>query len=159
MQKGGAALTALGLIAASAAIGGSFGPTPNRPRAALWYVLLRKPGFTPPGPLIGATWGILDVLLTVSGSRLLSAPRSDSRRAALAGWALSVLGVAVHPLLFFGRRSTLCGLAAAVSMIATSATATVAAAKVDRLAAICGAPLVIWSIFAGVLSEELVRKN
>ncbi len=159
MQKGWAAMTALGLITASAAIGGSFGPAPNRPRTALWYMLLRKPGFTPPGPLIGATWGILDVLLTVSGSRLLSAPPSDGRRAALAGWALSVIGVAVHPILFFGRRSTMGGLVAAGSMIATSATAAIAAAKVDRLAAICGAPLVIWSMFAGVLSEELVRKD
>jgi tryptophan-rich sensory protein len=51
------------------------------------------------------------------------------------------------------------GLVAAGSMIATSATAAIAAAKVDRLAAICGAPLVIWSMFAGVLSEELVRKD
>jgi tryptophan-rich sensory protein len=37
--------------------------------------------------------------------------------------------------------------------------AAIAAARVDRLAAICGAPLVIWSMFAGVLSEEIVREN
>jgi hypothetical protein len=79
MQKGGAALTALGLVMASAAIGGSFGPTPDRPRTALWYLLLRKPDFTPPGPLIGATWSILDILLIVPGYRLLAAPRSERR--------------------------------------------------------------------------------
>lgn len=159
MQKSAAAFTAVGLVLATATIGGRFGPMPNRPRAALWYLLLRKPAFTPPGPLIGATWGFLDLLLMVSGYRLLVAAQSDNRQVALAGWALSVIGVAAHPFLFFGRRSTTGGLAATASMIAASAISIIASAKVDRLASLCGVPLVIWSIFAGLLSEEIVRKN
>lgn len=159
MQKRAAGLTAVGLILATAAVGGAFRPTPNHPRTALWYFLLRKPGFTPSGPLIGAAWGVLDVLLIISGYRLLIAPPSDSRRVALAAWALSAIGVAAHPFLFFGRRSTAGGLAAAGSLIASSVTSTIAASRVDGVASVCSMPLVIWSSFAGLLSEEIVRKN
>jgi benzodiazapine receptor/tryptophan-rich sensory protein len=159
MQKGVAALTSIGSVLASAAIGASFGPTPAHPRTAIWYFFLRKPGFTPPGPLIGATWGLLDILLAVSGYRLLMAPPSRGRDVALGGWLLSVIGVAAHPVLFFGRRSKAGGFSAAASMIASSATASIAASRVDRFASLCGVPLVLWSLFAGLLSEEIVRKN
>ncbi len=159
MQKAAAAFMAVGFIVASAVVGGSFGPTPGRPRTAIWYTLLRKPSFTPPGPLIGATWSVLDILLIVSGYRLLMAPPSNNRGFALTGWALSGIAVAAHPILFFGRKSKTGGLAATTSMIASSAAAVMAAAKVDRLASICGVPLVIWSVFAGLVSEEIVREN
>ena len=48
-----------------ALVGGANGP--QQPRAALWYLRLRKPGYTPPGPAVGAAWGVLAPRLAFSG--------------------------------------------------------------------------------------------
>ena len=159
MGRTSALLIALGAVGASAFVGGRTGPTPDHPRTALWYFTLRKPAVTPPGPAIGAAWMALDALLVYAGYRLMTAPRSPERKVSLVGWTVSVAGVAVHSLAFFGRRSTLGGLAVAASMAASSVATTVAAFKVDRLAAFASLPLVGWTFFAAGLNEELWRRN
>jgi translocator protein len=54
--------------------------------------------------VFGIVWTVIDSLLAFSAYRLLTAPPSRSRSAALGCLAVSVLGVAAHPWTMFGRR-------------------------------------------------------
>ena len=152
------AIAASGLaVATCAAVGTLNGP--QRPSRALWYVALRKPEATPPGPVVGATWGVLETLLAVSGHRLLREPRSSRRDAALAGWGVVLLGLAGFPYLFFRERRVGAATATAGVMLAASATAVVAARPVDRTAAALLVPVTAWLAFATALSANLWRSN
>ena len=144
-------------VGAAALAGGANGP--QRPRAALWYLRLRKPGYTPPGPAVGATWGVLEVLLAASGYRLLRAPTSRARTTALTGWALTLAGLAGFPWLFFRERRLGASTVAAGAMLGAAATSAVAARRVDGPAAGLATPVVAWLAFATALSEELLRRN
>ena len=64
------------------------------PRRCIWYARLRKPGFTPPGPVVGAAWSVLELLLAAAGYRLLQARRGPSRSMAVGTWALTLAGLA-----------------------------------------------------------------
>ena len=140
-----------------AVVGGANGP--QQPRAALWYLRLRKPGYTPPGPAVGAAWSLLEPLLAFSGYRLLRAPASPARIVALSGWALTLTGLAGFPWLFFRERRLGASTAVAGAMLAAAATAAVAARRVDGPAAGLTTPVVAWLAFATLLSEELLRRN
>jgi len=144
-------------VLSCAVVGGANGP--QQPRAAAWYLRLRKPGFTPPGPAIGATWGILEILLIISGYRLLRARSSKARAIALGGWALTLVGLAGFPWLFFRQQRLAASTLAAGAMMASAATSALAAQRVDRSAAGLTTPLIAWLTFATLLSEELLRKN
>lgn len=132
---------------------------PQRPSTAAWYARLRKPGYTPPGPLIGAAWGVLETLLAATGYRLLRAPASTARDGAVAAWALTLVGLAGYPWLFFRRRRLASSTGAAGAMLASAAGLAYAARKADPPAAAMTIPLLLWLGFATVLSEELWRRN
>lgn len=157
MKPGSAAILAVGSVAAAGLIGGHFGP--QHPRTAAWYAKLRKPAFTPPGPVIGGVWGVLEILLCVTGYRLLTRRQSLGRTAALACWSADLAGLAGFPVVFFGRKAL--GTSATVSSaLFASSTATAAvSAQVDPVAAVAATPLVLWTAFATLLSEELWRRN
>ncbi len=157
MKRSTAALTSGLAVLAAAAAGGASGP--QHPRAALWYLRLRKPGYTPPGPAVGATWGVLEVLLAIGGYRLLRASPSRARTVALGGWTATLAGLAGFPWLFFGERRLGAGAAAAGAMLAAASTSAVAACGVDRASAGLTTPVVAWLAFATLLSEELLRRN
>lgn len=132
---------------------------PQQPRAAIWYLRLRKPGFTPPGPAIGATWGILEILLVISGYRLLRRRSSARRTLALGGWTLTLAGLAGFPWVFFRERRLGASTLVAGAMLASAATTAVAAWEVDAPAAELTTPLIGWLAFATLLSGELRRRN
>jgi benzodiazapine receptor len=148
---------AIGAVATAAVIGGQFGP--QHPRAAAWYAGLRKPPYTPPGRAIGVAWGVLEILLCVTGYRLLTSRASALRSVAIACWSADLAGLAGFPAVFFGGRTP--GPSATVSSaLFASATATAATAvHVDKVAAVASTPLVLWTAFATLLSEELWRRN
>lgn len=151
-----AAVAGLAVLACAAA-GGANGP--QRPRAALWYFGLKKPGFTPPGPAVGATWGVLEGLLVAAGYRLLRAPASAPRSVAVAGWAGVLAGLAGFPWVFFRQRRLGASALAAGAMLVAGVTAAVAARRVDRPAARLMLPVVGWLAFATLLTVELRRRN
>lgn len=158
MRRATSYLVAGGAVLAAAAIGSRFGP-PRSVRTAIWYRLLRKPSFTPPGSVIGPVWGVLDVLLAVTGARLLAAPKSPARSTALAAWALNLCGLGGFSWVFFGRQRPEEGLAVTAAMVGATATQIAAASRVDRTAALAGVPLLLWLGFAGTLAEEIWRRN
>jgi tryptophan-rich sensory protein len=157
MKQGTAIAIAGAAVLAAAAIGSRSGP--QEPRAAIWYASLRKPSYTPPGPAIGAAWTLLDALLWVSGARLLRARRGTPRLVALSGWTLTLAGLAGYPWIFFRARQLGGGTAANAAMLAAAGASAVAARRIDPVASLATVPLVGWLAFAGLLSEELWRRN
>lgn len=157
MKASTAAATAIGAVAAAALIGGSFGP--QQPRSAVWYASLRKPPYTPPGPVIGAVWSVLDVLLCITGYRLLRSRPSAPRTVALACWAADLAGLAGFPATFFGGRTLGPSAAVSTALFASASATAATSVHVDPVAAAAGTPLVLWTAFATLLSEELWRRN
>jgi tryptophan-rich sensory protein len=157
MNKTTAALISIASVASAAAVGASFGP--QRPREAVWYSALRKPTYTPSGSTIGIAWGVLETLLAVTGYRLLAKPSGAARDVALASWATTLAGLAGYPATFFGGKKLAASTAVAGAMCASTAATAVTASQVDDVAAVSMAPLVLWTGFAVLLSEELWRRN
>lgn len=159
-MRQGSALVLTGVAAIGALLaGGRFNPGPEHPRTAAWYARLEKPDYTPPGPVFGIAWTVLDALMWFAGYRLLRAPSGTAKRVALGAWVASVLGIPSYPFVFFGRRRTDEGLGVTASMLASSVGLVASAAKVDRPAALAAAPLVAWVLFASLLQEEVWRRN
>ncbi len=140
-------------------VGSRWAPTPGQPRTAAWYASLRKPSFTPPGPVFGIAWTGLDALLGYSGYRLLTARATPARSWALGAWAANLLGVAGFSWVLFGRKRLDEALGVTAGMVATAAGAAVTASAVDRRAAYADVPLLGWVLFAAVLQEEVWRRN
>jgi tryptophan-rich sensory protein len=159
MQRQSAAITAGLAVITAQATGGRFGPTPSQPRTAAWYAALRKPSFTPPGPVFGLAWTALDGLLGYAGYRLLSAPPTPRRRVALLFWALNLLGVAGFSDVLFGRKRLGEATGVTAAMVLTAGATVVTARRVDERAAMATIPLAAWVVFAAVLQEEVWRRN
>lgn len=157
MNKLTAGLVSLGAVLGAGLVGAQFGP--QRPREAIWYAALRKPGYTPPGPAIGAAWGVLETLLWVTGWRLLNKPPGVARGAALTGWAATLAGLAGYPAMFFGAKKLGPSAMVATGMLTATTVTAVSARKADGIASAAMVPLVLWTAFAVLLSEEVWRKN
>jgi len=159
MRKVSAAILAGAAVTAAQLNGRRYGPTPDHPRTAAWYAALRKPSYTPPGPVFGIAWTGLDALLGYSGYRLLTARTSPRRTLALGAWSLNLLGVAGFSWVLFGRKRLDEALGVTAGMVATAAAAAATATAVDRRAAWADLPLLGWVLFASVLQEEVWRRN
>jgi len=151
-------LAGISVVAAQLS-GGAYGPTPAHPRTTAWYAALKKPSFTPPGPVFGVAWTALDALLGYSGYRLLLARPSGWRTLALGAWGMNLLGVAGFSWLLFGRKRLGEALGITAALVGTAAAEAATASRVDRKAALAIAPLVAWVAFASVLQEEVWRRN
>lgn len=156
MTAAGIATTA---VVAAQLCGKRYSPTPDHPRTAAWYATLRKPSFTPPGPVFGIAWTGLDALLGYSGYRLMIARPSAARALALGAWSLNLLGIAGFSWVLFGRKRLGEALGLTAGMVATSAGAAATATLVDRKAAMADLPLLGWVLFASLLQEEVWRRN
>ena len=159
MDKTEAALASAAAVMTAQLLGARWNPGPAHPGTAAWYAALRKPSFTPPGPVFGAAWTALDTLLAYSGYRLLTAPPSPRRSTALGAWSLNLLGVAGFSWVLFGRRRLGEALGVTAGMVVTASATAGTAALVDRRAAYAAAPLLAWVAFASVLQEEVWRRN
>jgi tryptophan-rich sensory protein len=121
--------------------------------------MLRKPPFQPPSWLFAPVWTALYGLIATSGYRVWKAPRSKERTRALALWGSQLaLNTAWSPL-FFGLRKKKLALADLVVLLGTVAAYAETTRKVDKPAAAMMGPYLAWLAFAGVLNEEIVRRN
>ena len=159
MRKKPAALVAASAVTLAQAIGSRSSPAPSHPRTAAWYAALRKPAFTPPGPVFAIAWTGLDILLGFAGYRLITAPRSPTRNTALAAWSLNLVGIAGFSWVLFGRKRLGEAFGVSAGMVLTSSATTATAALVDRKATYASLPLLAWVAFATVLQEEVWRRN
>jgi translocator protein len=159
MEKVWATIVAPAAVAAAQAAGARYNPSPTHPRTAAWYGGLNKPSFTPPGPVFGIAWTLIDSALSYGGYRLLRARPSTARTGALALWALNVLGVGGYSWVMFGRKRLDEATGVTGAMLATSVGAVALASQVDRKAAWAILPLAGWVAFAFILQEEVWRRN
>jgi tryptophan-rich sensory protein len=159
-MRSGSAFLLTGAAAVGALLVGSrVEPGPSEPSTAAWYDRLAKPEFTPPKPVFGAVWPVLDGLLWFAGYRIARASRSPARNAALAFWAASLACIPGYSLVFFGRKRPDEGLAVSAAMLGSGLGLAATARSVDRPAAGATLPLVAWLMFATVLQEEVWRRN
>lgn len=159
MKRSSALLISGSLLATAALIGRRTAPSPDHPQIAAWYATLRKAPFTPPGPVFGGAWGVLYPLLGWAGYRLLTAPTSPARSAAVGAWIANVAAIGAHPYLLFARRSLGPSTAVLTAEVGAAAGLVAAASKVDRSVAFAQVPLLLWVAFADLLNEELWRRN
>lgn len=155
MKRLAAVGVAVAAVTTAALIGGSFGP--QNPKAAVWYGSLRKPSYTSPGPVIGGIWAVLEILLCITGYRLLTSRPGRTRVLALTCWFTDLAGLAGFPATFFGSKRLGSSATVATALFASATAAT--SAHVDPIAGVAATPLVLWTAFATFLSEELWRRN
>ncbi|MET0591107.1 MAG: TspO/MBR family protein, partial [Polyangiaceae bacterium] len=137
----------------------ALGSVANRKSLGLWYKTLHKPPFQPPRWVFAPVWTALYGLIATSGYRVWKAPPSKERTRALALWGTQLaLNTAWSPL-FFGLRNKRAALVDLAALLGVVGTYTETTRKVDKPAATMMAPYIAWLAFAGVLNEEIVRRN
>ena len=147
-----------GSVLASALLSARYSPAPTNPPERRFYKRLDKPGFTPPDSAF-AIWGPLYAALVLSGLRVWNAPAGPARQRALGHW-FGIQGLnALWLWLGFGQRRLGAMTAESVVTVANAAAYVDAARRVDPPAAWLAVPYLAWIGFAGLLSEELWRRN
>jgi hypothetical protein len=63
-----------GVMAVSALIGRRYSPEPSHPDIDRWYHDLDKPSYTPPDPVFGGVWPVLQVLLASAATGSCAPP-------------------------------------------------------------------------------------
>ncbi|RMB28367.1 TspO/MBR related protein [Sphingomonas sp. PP-F2F-G114-C0414] len=147
------------VLGVSAVLGRRNAPDPSHPRIRRWYKRLDKPSFTPPDAVFGAVWPVLETGLAVGGYRLLRQPADSTRNAAVGLWLLNTGMIGAWTEIFFRKRDLDASAIASGAMIVSGAAYVATAAKVDRPAAILGAPFVAWLGFATVLAARISARN
>jgi tryptophan-rich sensory protein len=155
----GSAAAVAGALGVTAWLGMRNAPAPFHPGIRRWYKRLDKPGYTPPDPVFGAAWPILETGLAVGGYRLLREPASPARNLAVGLWLLNVGMIGGWTELFFRRKQLGPSAIASGAMIAGGAGLVAVSAKVDRTAAVTAIPYVAWLGFATLLAERIWEKN
>lgn len=144
-------------VAATAVLGSRFSPADAG--TGRWYRSLDKPPFQPPPAVFAPTWTALYATIAASGYRVWAAPDHPRRRPALALWGAQMAANAAWSPTFFGARRPEVAMGVLVAQFAATAAYAVVAAPVDRAASGLMAPYLAWTGFAGVLNEEIVRRN
>jgi translocator protein len=137
----------------------AMGRVANPKSSRVWYRTLRKPPFQPPSWVFAPTWTALYGLMAASGYRVWKKTPSKHRTRALALWGTQlVLNGAWSPL-FFGARRKRAAMADLIGLLGAVAAYTGTARKVDKSAAAMMVPYLGWLAFAGLLNEEIIRRN
>jgi tryptophan-rich sensory protein len=154
-----AAFISLGFIGAASVAAVLLPSVQNNANRFVWYRALNKPKATPPDPVFGIAWPIIESALAFAGWRLLRRPASPRRNAALALLAFNVSLIPGYNALFFTAKSVTGGLASATALVLGAWAYIATAWEEDRPAAIAGVPLSLWTGFAEYLMVEVWRKN
>lgn len=133
-------------------------PTPGT-RTFRWYRSLDKPSLTPPDPIFGIAWPIIQTGLAWGGYRLLRSPESPARTTAMALWTFNIGMIGGWSELFFGGKKLGASAIGSAVMFGTGAAFTAVAAKVDRKAAATGVPFTAWLGFATYLAVSIWKRN
>lgn len=150
-----AAIAIVPVIAASL-----LGQWATYPNLAPWYAGLVKPSFNPPNWVFAPVWTTLYILMAYSVWRILKASGSRSdRRAALILFFAQLALNALWSWLFFGLNDPLAGLLNIVPQFLLILATIVTFYRLDRVAALCLAPLAAWVAFASVLNFAIWRLN
>jgi tryptophan-rich sensory protein len=160
MSRAGALALVTGMLGVTAVLGMRNAPDPIfHPRIRRWYKRLDKPSYTPPDPVFGAVWPVLETGLAVGGYRLMRSPPSPARNLAVGLWVFNVGMIGGWAEIFFRKKELGLSAVSAGAMVATGAGLVASSARVDRTAAATAVPFVAWLAFATLLAERIWEKN
>lgn len=154
-----AALAIAAVLGAAALVARRTSPDPSHPAIRAWYDGLDKPGYKPPDPVFGAAWPVLQLLHSWGAWRLMRAPRSPERDVALGLWLADIALVSGWARAFFGERSPAGGVAVSAALVVSAAAFVERAARVDGPAAASAVPFALWSVFGGIMTEDIRERN
>jgi len=153
----------LALLGFGAAVAGTaYAASRYSPRDAgtrLWYERLDKPDFNPPNSVFPIVWTSLYALMAISAWRVWQAEASPERSKALRLWATQLAANAEWTKFFFGERRPRRALLDVIYLECLIIAYIRQANKVDKAGAACFVPYAAWVGFAGLLNEEIVRRN
>jgi tryptophan-rich sensory protein len=149
-----AALPLAAVVAASA-----LGQLATLPNLTPWYASLIKPSFNPPNWIFGPVWTTLYALMAFAAWRILRQSPSPARRFALMLFFIQLALNTAWSWMFFAAHSPLLGLINIVPQFAFVVATAIAFARLDRLAGICLAPLVLWVGYAVALNGAIYWLN
>jgi translocator protein len=130
------------------------------PNLAPWYAELVKPSFNPPAWVFAPVWTILYALMAFAVWRILRLRQAPAaRRSALSLFFIQLTLNAAWSWMFFGANSPLLGLINIAPQFLVILATVVAFHRIDRIAAWCLIPLVMWVAFASVLNFAIWRLN
>ncbi len=121
------------------------------------YPALLKPAWTPPSPVFGPVWTVLDALLGVAAWRVW---RTEGPKGlAFTFWGTAIALTALWPWAFFGFGKLGVALGVCAALLLTLAATVPAFARRDRLAAWMIVPAVVWVGVATALNLAILRLN
>lgn len=151
------AVFSLGAVAATSIVG----QIATFPNIVPWYAGLVKPSFNPPNWVFAPVWTTLYALMAFALWRILreaSAAGSRRRSAVILFLVLLVLNAA-WSWMFFWAHSPLLGLLNVLPQLVVAVATATRFAQIDRIAALCLLPLIVWVAFAGVLNTAIWMLN
>lgn len=125
----------------------------------IWYRLLEKPLFQPPGVVFGIVWTILYALMGVALAMVWDARGARGRGGALALFAVQLLLNLAWAPLFFRYHEIGASLALTGAIFVAALLTTIRFASIRRLAAWLMAPYLLWLIFAAALNLQIWQLN
>lgn len=151
-------LGALALVSVAAA--SAIGQLATYPNLVPWYANLTKPWFTPPNWVFAPVWTSLYALMAFALWRLTRLPeRSEGRRLAIALFFLQLVLNVTWSWMFFGLNSTMLGACNIILQLCVVLASVVAFSRIDKIAAWCFVPLVLWVSFAAILNVAVWNLN
>jgi benzodiazapine receptor len=153
-----AGLLVLALISVAAA--SVIGQLATFPNLTSWYAGLVKPTFNPPNWVFAPVWTTLYVLMAFTLWRVLRLRRkTPARRLGLILFYAQLTLNAAWPWMFFAAHSPALGLLNIVPQLAIILATIIVFVRLDRTAAWCMVPLVVWVAFAIVLNFAIWSAN
>lgn len=117
-----------------------------------WYHSLRQPPFAPPDWLFGIMWGILYILMGVTGF-LISRRGGNAANTSL--FILQLLLNAAWTPVFFAAHAPATALAILLAMLLCAGWLAARLSKENRTAAYLLLPYLLWLLFAGYLNAGI----
>ncbi|WP_294532860.1 TspO/MBR family protein [uncultured Rhodoblastus sp.] len=150
-----AALLAVGLVFFDSLIG----QLATFPNLVPWYAGLQKPGFSPPNSVFGPVWALLYALMALAFWRILILPEQPGRKTAIGLFLAQLAFNVLWPWAFFAAHSPVLGLIDIVPQTLLVGATLTLFWRLDRLAGLCLAPLLLWVGFAAALNFAIWRLN
>ena len=145
------------IICQMAGVVGSAFTLPNIPT---WYNSLVKPGFAPPGSVIGAVWITLFTLMGVSLYLVWQkGMKKENTRNAVTAFGVQLVLNAAWSFLFFGLKSPFYGLVGIFAMWIAIAYTMTLFWRVSKTATYLLVPYLAWVTFAGYLNFLIWQLN
>jgi translocator protein len=124
-----------------------------------FYESLTKPSWVPPDWAFPAAWFTLWALQAIALFRLLGAPDTGARRAALASLAGQFIVAIMWQAVIFGPGRLLFAAWWLVGVLIAVIGAVILAWRIDRIASVLIMPTIAWMSVATTLGWSLYRLN